>query len=110
MNNFKNQVSVLLNVAMKTFGEEITYTSNPQRGDDGEPKKILAIFDNEYQQVDPETGVVVSSTAPRIGIRLIDLPKAPKQGDRALIQEKEYKVVEVQEDGQGGAALLLHDA
>jgi hypothetical protein len=88
---------------LATFGEEVLYTSEGLS-----PITIQAIFDNEFQQVDPQTGAVVISTQPVIGIKYDQLPQKPKSGDRVRIRYIDYRVIEDQPDGQAGSRLLLH--
>lgn len=70
--------------------------------------EINAVFDRDYQAVDPDTERVISSNQPMIGVRLRDLPAKPCKGDHVVIGEEEFKVIDSQEDGQGGASLFLH--
>jgi len=105
MGSFKDKVHDLLGIAIPTFGEAVTY-----RPKTGGSFQIQAVFDNEWQEVDPNSNVVVSSNAPRLGIRLRDFPSKPIQGDCLVAEGKTYQVVDVQEDGQGGASLFLHKA
>lgn len=103
--SFKDKVGDLLSKAVCAFGEDVRYRSKA-----GGTIKLRAIFDNEYQVVDPNTDTVVSSNVPRLGIKLADLPFKPIQGDQVTIGSTLYKVIDSQEDGQGGASLLLHKA
>jgi len=105
MANFKNNlVKRLLGHATRILGEEIEF-----RYKDGGSKKIKAIFDNEWEQVDPDTERVVSSNQPILGVRLSDLKREPTTGDSILIlrDQKEYIIQDTREDGQGGVSLFL---
>lgn len=95
----------LLGVAMSTFGGKDPVTYTPVTGS---PKEIKAIFDAEFQSIDNKTGLPLSSTQPALGVRLSDLPAAPRKGDHVTVKGTTYKVMESQPDGQGGALLLLH--
>lgn len=68
------------------------------------------IFDDSTILVDPDTEVQVSSNVFTLGFRYADLPEEPVKGDRAIINNKEYKVVEVKEDGveDVSGVLILH--
>lgn len=106
MANFKNNlVKKLLGHATNVLGEFVEYCPV-----NGSPIKIRAIFDNEWEQVDPDTERVVSSQSPILGIRLIDLKSPPKVQDLVTILDSgdKYKVIDIREDGQGGASLFLH--
>jgi hypothetical protein len=100
--SFKDLVCGLLDVAIPCFGESVCY--RPKRGG---AHTIEAVFDREAIQVDPDTEEIVASNNPRIGIKLSDIPNPPQQGDRVDIGQERFEVTDSQEDGQGGAALLL---
>jgi hypothetical protein len=84
------------------FGELATYT--PQGGS---PVEIRVIFRRTHIELDPE-GVPVTSTTPNIKVDLDDLPVEPEQGDQVVYGGAEFRVSEVQVDGNGGAKLLMH--
>ena len=86
------------------FGEPIEYTFTRRRI----TKKINGIFDEIFEQVDPDTEVVVSSNLLTLGIKLSDLPYPPEKNDRVKLRKTIYRVVDSQEDGQGGSELILH--
>lgn len=86
-----------------SFGESITYTP-----DGCPPVFIRAIIDMEFQQIDPNTGAIVSSNQPMIGVRDSDLEATPAPGDTCIVRGLEYKIIERQEDGHAGSRLLLH--
>lgn len=87
---------------LTVFGQDIEY-HQPLRL----PVALRAIFDAAYQEVDPQTGVSIGSTAPAIDIRLADLPEPPSPGDRVCIKGDFFRVMAFQPDGQGAAKLLL---
>lgn len=103
MVDFRDRVDRLLDKCTKTFGEKIIYYPKS-----GGSYPIEAIFDNDYENVDPETEQVVSSNQPVIGVNLNDLKFEMKKDDQARVRNLMYRVVEVREDGQGGASLFLH--
>lgn len=105
MSRFKDKVSNLLGTAINVFGESIEY--RPKNGGSFE---IEGVLDQGFEQVDPDTETVVSTNLLKLGIRLKDLPVTPKQGDQVISLEdgKKFAVKDVQEDGQGGASLILH--
>lgn len=103
MVDFRDRVDRLLNKCTKTFGECVTYY--PQKGGSF---KINGIFDNEYESVDPDTEQVISSNQPVLGVNLNDLDFEMRISDMIQIRNLMFKVIEVREDGQGGATLLLH--
>ncbi|WAP69044.1 hypothetical protein OH818_01530 [Jiella pelagia] len=69
---------------------------------------VRGVFNTVFQQVDPDTGAIVGSNQPNLGVRLTDFDKAPASGDKMEIRGKSYVVVDTQEDGEGGARLILH--
>jgi hypothetical protein len=87
----------------QAFGEEITYTPNG-----GSPVTLQAIVDMEFEQVDPQTGAIVSSNQPMIGVKDSDLEDTPAPGDTCTVRGQNYKVIERREDGQAGSRLILH--
>lgn len=103
MVDFRNKVDRVLNKCTKTFGESVTYY--PQAGGSF---CIQGIFDNEHESVDPETEQLVSSNQPMLGVNLNDLDFEMRINDMIKIRNLLHKVIEVREDGQGGASLFLH--
>ena len=68
---------------------------------------IKLVFDSAHIEVDPTTGVAISSLSPMIGIRLSDLPAAPTKSDIVTVRGIQYRVVDDQPDGQGGTSMVL---
>lgn len=69
---------------------------------------MRAVFDNEYQELDPSTEQVISVNKPILGININDLEFDLKQEDLVIVREITYKIEDKREDGQGGARLFLH--
>lgn len=67
-----------------------------------DPLSIEGVFDNRYLEV---SGVV--STFPVVRIDLADLPSFPSVKDKVEIESETYRILEVREDGFGGASLIL---
>jgi hypothetical protein len=101
--SFKDLFGCALGTLTTCLGETVTY--KPCRGGSVE---IEAVFDRTYVSVDPETEQVISTNEPMLGVRLSDLPFKPQKNDRVLICGETFKVIDSQEDGQGGASLLMH--
>lgn len=108
---FKKCYSHLVRTATKpcTFGEKMEY--RPKRGG---RYSIFAVFDQNFEQIDPDTEAVVSVNQPRIELRLTDLPNnKAEQGDLVRVyntdrlRHETYSVQEIQEDGIGAAVLFL---
>lgn len=103
MTDFRSHVNRVLSHSTRVFGEEATFYPKT-----GKVFKRRAIFDNEYHTVDPDTERLVSTNQPALGINLNDFPVVPGKGDEVLVRGVRFLIVEKQEDGQGGATLLLH--
>ena len=104
MDRFSNLIlrttTRVFNVDDKNF---VTYI--PRKGS---RFKIQAIFDGPFEQVDPDTEVLVASNQYTLGVKLADLPFPPCKGDRVSVRSVSYLVVDSQEDGQGGSEMILH--
>lgn len=101
--NFFALSDAVLKATTQALGVEVVYTPVI-----GSAQTIQAVWDRDYVQVDPNTGAAVTSTQPRIGVRLADLDVTPKKGDTVVVAGSSLKVIDVQVDGQGGATLYLH--
>jgi hypothetical protein len=101
--SFRDHADRILGAAQRIFGEEVTFYPKT-----GGVLKVLGVFDNEYQVVDPETEQVISANQPGLGVNLNDFEADPKKEDEFEIRGTRYRVTEKREDGQGGAVLLLN--
>ena len=88
---------------LATFGKAITYI--PVDGTEYPVAK--AIFDKNFLAVDPNTGATVQSTNPMLKVRLADLQRAPKAGDRVRVDGVTYRINEPQQDSEGGMMIEL---
>jgi len=98
----------------RTFGaaETIVY-----HADGYADAPIVAVFRAEHVAADLETESEVSTRAPRVGVRLSDLPRAPEQrredragnftGDQVTIDGVIYDVNDSLPDGEGWTELEL---
>lgn len=102
---FKDKVHRMLGHLIPAFGESVRYEPI-----DGGRYPILGVFDREFELIDPQTENVIASNRPALGIRLADLPQSPKEGDLVYIDATRecFRVTDSQEDGQGGATLIMH--
>lgn len=103
--SFRDKTDKLLNTAMDVFGERNKVEYRPKTGG---TFTIRGIFDEAWEEVDPETEVMISSTQPNVGVKLNELSFKPVVGDQLTVLNQDFDVVEVVEDGQGGATLVLH--
>lgn len=80
---------------LASFGEAATlFPGLPQARD------VVVIFDEKWVETDPETGVGVSSTAPRVRARPSDLDGV-QPGDRIRVRGKPWTLADLQPDGHG---------
>lgn len=91
-------------VCTDTFGKPAEYLPAA-----GGSKSIRGVFANASVTVDLG-GVETPMMAPTLGVRLLDLPGRPARADRVIIVGVTYKVLDSQEDGEGGTTLILHKA
>lgn len=106
---FEDLVCGLLRTATSdcAFGKPIRYQPLGQR----RRIKLNAVFDSPFEQVDPDTEILIASNQISIGIKLEDLcGLKPKKGDMVFEGKDKYRVIDSQEDGQGGSQIFLHKA
>lgn len=103
--SFEDISSLILQVATNCLGEAVSYTAAGHAA-----VSIKAIYDGIYEDVDPNTGAIIVSKTPTIGVKDSDLPAGPSKGDLCTVRSVNYKVVKVEPDGQGGSKLILHKA
>lgn len=98
----------VLTIAADTFGRGRVITYVPAIG---APYGLArGIFANAHVAVDIGSGVDNSMLAPTLGVRLSDLATKPRKGDRVTVDGVTYKIIDSQEDGEGGSTLILQKA
>jgi len=102
--DFTKLADGVMKTAVGVFGETVTYV--PKSGASFSPN---GVFDEMFEQVDPDTERVVASQQPNIGFRKADLPNDPEQGDQIIIRGQTYRVIDSQEDGIAGLRCMLHE-
>lgn len=85
------------------FAEQITYTPLS-----GSAYQLNALFDNEFESVDPDTNQPVISTQPMIRVDTNDLQSTIKKGDKVTVRTIVYKIITDEPDGVGTVVLRLH--
>lgn len=95
-------------VAMTAFGDLVEFRPKPT----GAVIQRRVIVENQHLVVDVGGEAPISSSEPVLSIQLSDFPQKPKQGDEGTILEghfagKDFRIIERQEDGHGGAKLPL---
>ncbi len=94
----------IVSACVQTWGETIQYQCAT-----GQTYTLRAIVDMTYQALDVDSGALVQSHHPKIGIRAGDLMAEPQLEDRIILRNKTYRIAEYQPDGQGGAELFLQE-
>lgn len=87
--------------ARDTFAVSATY-----RPVTGAAYTVRVIHHAPHLQVDLESGSAVTSTAPTFGVRVADLAREPRPGDRLVYGGKTYRVQAAEFDGQAGYRLV----
>ena len=88
--------------AQQALGEPATYAPVV-----GSSFAIRGVFSEVHEQVEVGADVTISSVGPAISVHLADVTAAPVRGDIVTVRGKDYKVVDVQPDGEGDADLIL---
>lgn len=88
--------------AKAAFGQSVAYVPIV-----GPPLTVTGIFDNPHSESPFPGGAPVSSNRPTLGVDLADFALPPTDGDLVTIVGTIYKVIDTDEDGQGGAVLRL---
>lgn len=101
--SFLAKASRMLDVTKRSLGEKVTY-----RHKDGASVEIFGVWSNQFELLDADTQTMVVSSQTNIGVKLADLADQPKQDDEIDFQGVAYRVVDVQEDGQGAAQIFLY--
>lgn len=94
----------MLRTTLNVFGEPVTYVR-------GATSVLIrkAVFDANFQTVDPDTGAPIISDSPMIGVRLSDLPGGEwQEEDRVIVRGVTYRAIEPQKDSEGHAKIILH--
>jgi hypothetical protein len=102
--DFRDHADRILKKAMSSMGTEAKFYPKKEGG----IFNVRGVFDSKYQVVDPETQEIVSTNKPGLGVNLNDFTVIPVQGDEFEIRGTRFVVTDKQEDGQGGAVLLLN--
>lgn len=103
--SWADMVDGVLVTCLSTFNESVPAVYTPKGG---LAVSLPGIFDGLYESVDPNTGAIVTSEQPILGIRDADLGQKPRQDDQVVVRGNTYRVNEVHTDGFGGSKLFLH--
>lgn len=100
--NWESATSKVLDLCKRALGRDATYLPAV-----GSPVSIRGVFGSTHVEVNVGQVAPMSSLAPSLGIKLSDLPLRPKKGDRVTVAGTTYRIIDSQEDGEGGALLIL---
>ena len=66
------------------------------------------VFVAEFESLDVDAGVPVSTVQPMLEVAAFDVPVVPTQGDEVTVRGKKYMIVDARPDGHDFIKLLLH--
>lgn len=91
--------------SMSVFGEPVQYLPATTA-----PFPIVGVYDDAYVEVDPASGMGISSASPVLGVQLSQFSFPPAQGDRLVVQRtgEMFIVKKVRPDSHGAAKLMLN--
>lgn len=102
----------ILNAGMQAFGTSfLIFPIDP----DGKIATVgtnqNGVFDDETEEVDLDAAdeFKIITHAPKIGIKLTDFVIEPKVEDQIERNGQRYEIMEINQDGQGGVDLILHE-
>ena len=66
------------------------------------------VFVAEFESLDVDAGVPVSTVQPMLEVAAFDVPVEPTQGDEVTVRGQKYMIVDARPDGHDFIKLLLH--
>jgi hypothetical protein len=101
--NFKSLTDNAMNICMKVFKDEtlISYMRGEVSFD------VVGIFDTGLKEVDPDLNIPVISNKATLKVQKSKMPVYPAKGDRLEINEKKYRVFEVEPPDSFGCIVLI---
>jgi hypothetical protein len=100
---FDKLVNRVLGNSLRVFGEVVTFLPASGGG-----YHIRGIFRSSYKGIDAQTGLEVSTNRPVLDVRLADFLTKPTTNDKVVVGILSHRIYDIQEDGDGGASLILH--
>ncbi|MEG2183304.1 MAG: hypothetical protein RRY12_01330 [Cloacibacillus sp.] len=92
----------MLNTCLRTLGVDAVYIRWHER------KAVRGIFDANYTEVDPQTGLPVMSVGPVFDMNRCDIPgNGWQEGDRMEIEGVLYEIIEERPDSEHGVSMML---
>lgn len=116
--NWERAINAVTRTCLRTFeqtarpsGAAVVVYTRPADPDPIVVEIRSAVFDDNHVLVDPQTGALVVSRTPTLGVALADLPSGRwEEGDRVAVRAVDYRVIDCQNDSEGMAVLILHRA
>lgn len=101
--NFKSLTDNAMNICMKVFKDQslVSY----KRGENS--YEIEGIFDTGLKEVDPDLNTPVISNKATLKVQKSKMPIYPAKNDRIEINEKTYRVFEVEPPDSFGCIILI---
>lgn len=101
---WKELTHKLTDTCINAFSEEVEvhHSGTPETID-----KVRGVYDATYQQVDLQTGAVISSNAPMVEIAISSLSKTIKTTAKIKARGVLYRIKELQPDDSGAVKILL---
>lgn len=90
------------NLCNRALGVDVLYLR-----DGSDPLPLRGVFTANHVDISVGQGAMMSSSAPTLGVNLSDIPTTPKTGDKIQLGSTKYKIIQAQDDGEGGSLLIL---
>jgi hypothetical protein len=103
--NWQGATAGVIDQVKGTFGRAVTYTPQGQAA-----LTLDCVFNNPSIAIEVGGDLNHTRSVPTLFVKLADLPSSPKKGDRVEVDGTHYRVIDSQEDGQGGSLLFLNKA
>lgn len=103
---------LVLGPCQDVFGESLTWVPSAT----GKSVTVRGIFDAGFRAFDifaADDGAMpshISQAVPVLGVRQVDFPGEPMQGDLLIIRNNRYRIKEVRPDSHGAISLTLNRA
>lgn len=108
--SFRELTAVALDNVLETFKDSQKATYTKYGSGPAVTAELDIVFDENFESIDPETGVPVSARQYSALVKLSELPAGCPQSRDTLARaddSKTYTVIDWQSDGHGGLLLIL---
>lgn len=99
--------SKLSQTCISAFSEDVEVHYLAPSGSEPEVDRIRGVYDSNYQQVDLQTGTIISSQAPMVEIHTSSLSKKLTTSAKIKVRGTIYRIKELQPDDSGAVKILL---